>query len=744
MSECQKLLRAETWDRAAEVCAQTFEATGSLMAGLGAAEAANQLGRHEEVLAWTDRLGDDDQAVDIWLMAAEMHRERGENELARQAYRNDLAGRRRLGAHRQATFSAYNLFYLAWADGDLRAALDWARQTHDEAVAAADPEWQLAAFEALASVLYEIGDLERTERVLQVIEEQHTTSQADVRARLMLTRGVVLLDRERYALARDVLQRALAEAPSTMGRSFWRSIQLNLTDIALGLGELPLAHEALAAAWKEAEPDGRRRTALLYYSARLARAEGRNEVARSALERALGEDPPASWAWLLQNEMGLVEEARSDLASAETAYLRAIDHLEALRRDLEIDELKAWLLDRKRRPYEALFRLRAAAGRPEAALEIVERAKARTFLDAFIGQVSSTAAVGDPFVASQWAVDRLDALQALLPAMSESPMVAPQAIDELLVTLRGLHLLLYFRAGEELWAIAVDAPRVRAVRLEASWREIAQEIQGFLADPDDPRRGERLGNLLLPGELLPASGVRLHLVTDDLLGQVPFAALRRDGRYLIEDFVLAQVPSITGLAAMSERLEGEAATAWVLGDPRGDLPQAALEAREVATMLAAELSLGTAATLDVLEQVSPARVLHLATHTGLGPRGPWLMLADGMVSADQIVAGRLRCGLVVLASCSSAARSGHDLWGSLAAAFLASGSRAVLASLWSIEDATTRQLVKDFYTAFERQDAAAALASAQRSWIAADRPPSLWAPFVFFGADSRSPLSRKE
>lgn len=737
MSECQKLMRNESWDRAAEVCTQAFEATGTLVAGLGAAEAAKQLGRHQEALTWVDRLGDEDQATDIWLIAADVHRARGESELERRAYRNDLAARRRLGSHHEAALSAYNLFYLAWADGDFRAALDWARQTHDEAVAAADHEWQLAAFEALASVLYEIGDLERTERVLEVIEERHEPSEAEVRARLLLTRGAVLLDQGRYALSRDALKRALDAAPSTVGRSFRRSVQLNLTDIALNLGELPQAHQALAAALNEAEPDGRRRTALLYYGAWLARSEERYDVAHTSLERALGEDPPASWAWLLENEMGRVEEGRGEPARAEAAFLRAVEHLESLRHQLEIDELKTWLLERKRRPYEALFRLRATTDRPEAALEIAERAKARTFLDAFIGQASPSAeAEGDPFASSQSAVDRLDALQALLPAMSESPVVAPRPIDELLAAVRGRHILLYFRTGDELWAVAVDAPRVRTLRLAAPWPEIAREIQGLIAAPDDPRRAERLGALLLPEELLPPPGGRLHLVTDDLLGQVPFAALRRDGRYLIEDFVLAHVPSVTGLAAMSERLDGDAEAAWVLGDPRGDLPQAAVEAEEVAALLGAEQRLGEAATIAVLERVSPARVVHLATHTGLGPTGPWLMLADGTVSAEQVVAARLRCGLVVLASCSSAARPGRDLWGSLAAAFLASGSRAVLASLWSIDDAATRQLVKDFYSAFERQDAAAALASAQRSWIAAGRPPSEWAPFIFFGAGS--------
>lgn len=35
--------------------------------------------------------------------------------------------------------------------------------------------------------------------------------------------------------------------------------------------------------------------------------------------------------------------------------------------------MKNWLLDQKRKPYEALFRLRAEAGRPTEAVDVMER-----------------------------------------------------------------------------------------------------------------------------------------------------------------------------------------------------------------------------------------------------------------------------------------------------------------------------------------------------------------------------------
>ena len=74
------------------------------------------------------------------------------------------------------------------------------------------------------------------------------------------------------------------------------------------------------------------------------------------------------------------------------------------------------------------------------------------------------------------------------------------------------------------------------------------------------------------------------------------------------------------------------------------------------------------------------------------------------------------------------------MWGSLGAAFLAAGSEAVLASLWSIEDRLAGEFATLLYAGESGEESAAALARVQRAFIAAGRPPSEWAPFVHFGS----------
>lgn len=172
----------------------------------------------------------------------------------------------------------------------------------------------------------------------------------------------------------------------------------------------------------------------------------------------------------------------------------------------------------------------------------------------------------------------------------------------------------------------------------------------------------------------------------------------------------------------------------VLADSHGDLPAAAAESREVADLLASTARTSNQATSMELRRASGASVLHLAVHTGLGPQGAWIRLADHDVTAAQVVTERIGPRMVVLASCASAVRPGRQMWGSLGAAFLAAGSQAVLASLWSIEDERAREFVLRFYAEGGAVDPAGALARAQRVAIHQGVSPSYWAPFVLLGS----------
>ena len=206
--------------------------------------------------------------------------------------------------------------------------------------------------------------------------------------------------------------------------------------------------------------------------------------------------------------------------------------------------------------------------------------------------------------------------------------------------------------------------RLQLRKLAAPAAEIRDLADRFLGHPDDASLATRLGEILLPAGALPEAGRPVYVVADGALGNLPFAALRRRGRFLVEDHGIVFVPSLNALVALEAPRAVPAGPAVALADPQRNLPAAAAEAVEVARRLGGTAWTAGEATAGRLREAARSRTLHLATHTGLGPRGAWLQLADRRVAASEIVADRMGPRLVVLASCASGVRPGREMWGS--------------------------------------------------------------------------------
>jgi CHAT domain-containing protein len=145
-------------------------------------------------------------------------------------------------------------------------------------------------------------------------------------------------------------------------------------------------------------------------------------------------------------------------------------------------------------------------------------------------------------------------------------------------------------------------------------------------------------------------------------------------------------------------------------------------------------------------------IIHLATLGVLNKHNPlfsFVALApspdsDGRLEVHDVSALRLRASLVVLSACQTALGSGRvldvppgDDWVGLVQAFQSAGSATVLATLWPVNDQTTAQLMKRFYSELRAgKTAANALAIAQRSTLNArgSRSPFYWAGFVLDGS----------
>jgi CHAT domain-containing protein len=167
------------------------------------------------------------------------------------------------------------------------------------------------------------------------------------------------------------------------------------------------------------------------------------------------------------------------------------------------------------------------------------------------------------------------------------------------------------------------------------------------------------------------------------------------------------------------------------------------EARRVAEILGVPPVLGPMATVALVRDALPrAPIIHLAAHAqfdGTDPMKSVIRLADGTLTARELIGAYCEAKLVVLSACEGAS-AGRGIGGEvvgLANALLRAGAGAVLAPLWRADDKATAFLMTLFYEGrVWGLDDAAALAEAMKatgdhpSW----RHPSFWSGFVLLSA----------
>ena len=739
--ECLDLLEQRKYETAVTSCQASYDRSRDPRVGLAAARAHYALGHDDQAVIWPRRLAGSAEEAAGWDVAADARRRRKEPDLEKQARLKALALYRDRKDLKSLARCQYSMFYSSWERSDHLLAFTSARDAYASALAASDLPMARKALEGLFSALYEIGDLEGAKAALARLELLDAGPDREAVARYWTHAAAVLMAEGRWHLARSALTTALQALAGGEQPRLLRSIHLNLAEVHLELADLGAAGNELALAWRYAE-DGIPSTALLYATARHAYQGDHLETAVQSLDRARQQGPVSDWEWDVECLRGKVEERRRRPLAASEAFDRSTRIVDKMRTSASTDEFKSWVLDQRREPFERLFRLQASETRHALeALDTAERAKARGFLDAFVR------ALADPSNPAQgWSpgasAQRVELLQSYLQTGSASPIATLWPASELLRQIGDRRVFFYFEARPDLWLIRLGHGGLSIKRLgEAA--SAGRLMEEFAARPDDPKAAEALGQLLFPPGSLPGRGTMLYVVTDGTLDRIPLAAVRVGGRFLAQDYPLSYVPSVNALVAIegshTQRVESAGA---VLGDPRGDLPAARAEAIEVAQRLGMDPVLGSRATIASFREAASGRVLHVATHVEMSAAGPRLVLADGSVDAREVMEWRVKPQVVVLASCLGAARRSRGVWGSLSAAFLAAGSHSVVAALSSVEDRSAREFLSEFYRQGGPREPSQALASAQRTFIAAGRPPSFWSPFVVLGSGRSAPIEK--
>ncbi len=475
--------------------------------------------------------------------------------------------------------------------------------------------------------------------------------------------------------------------------------------------------------------------------------------------------------WTSAYRQGLLQRQLGQRDAAFRSFEESLDAIETLRRQsIPEDGVKTAFLDDKQSVYEEAIGLALELKRPEAALLIAERARARSFIDLLSGREIESSRPGDEEVLrevrklddgsrgdAQKPAARLATLRREQPELVSLTYVPPPSLDGLRqeAISRKATIVEYFLGREALsiWVVKPDGA-IECARSPAGRREIERIVQGMREDlnrnleKSDPLPAlRRLYELLVEPveDRLPKdAGELVIIVPHGELFLVSFAALLdRGGRFFIERHKLALAPS-TGVLEYTRRkkervIHAAAPRLLAVGNPRmpergdpaqplGPLPGAEEEVEALARRFPAErltVLTGERARKSLFRTLSPGQtVIHLATHAVLreDPLASSIALApegdgdSGLLTVREVFGLDLHADLVVLSACNTALGriSGDGVIG-LSRAFIHAGAASVLVSLWRVEDLTARLLMDDFYGALEkyRGDKAAALREAQ-------------------------------
>ena len=251
------------------------------------------------------------------------------------------------------------------------------------------------------------------------------------------------------------------------------------------------------------------------------------------------------------------------------------------------------------------------------------------------------------------------------------------------------------------------------------------------------------------------------IVPEGDLFLVPFPALQdANGKFLSEAFRIRLIPSLTTLKLIQSSPDDfhSATGVLIVGDPEvhpktrlRPLPEAKKEAQEIAELLGVTAVVGNQATKEsILQKMQGVSLIHLAAH-GDSERGEIALSpncsskqtpdkTDFMLTMEDIAKVGIRAKLVVLSCCHSGRGEIMKSEGvvGISRAFLASGARCVLVSLWALEDKSTKDFMIRFYRHLVRDKLSASEALHQSmKWMRESKKYSVsdWAPFVLIGDD---------
>ncbi|MBD1909145.1 MULTISPECIES: CHAT domain-containing protein [unclassified Leptolyngbya] len=441
------------------------------------------------------------------------------------------------------------------------------------------------------------------------------------------------------------------------------------------------------------------------------------------------------WHW----QLGRVLREQGQRDESIAAYQRAIATLQSIRTDLvamnpEVQFTFQQNIEPIHRELMSLLMRGGPSGEPSPeelestrqVIESLQQAELENFfreacLDAqpvAIEQIDSQAAVFYPVILP----DRLEVIVHLpdRPLQHHTVSVTPDQVTETVLELRRR---LVNRIGNPTQTLP-----------------LVQQVYDWLIRPSAV-------------ELQESEVKTLVFVLDGPLRNLPMAVLHDGDRFLIEQYSVALTPGLQLLTPRPLNTQQISVIAAGLTESRqgfSPLPGVGNELTRIAQQLPSQTLLNQDFTRDTLQQAiatNSAPVVHLATHGQFSSSVDETFILSW---SDRITINQLRSllqgtelnrqspiELLVMSACQTASGDQRAVLG-LAGIAVRAGARSTLASLWSVDDQATSELMEHFYHELAKSDVTKAEAL-RRAQVAILQNPVYgqrayyWAAFVLLG-----------
>ena len=519
------------------------------------------------------------------------------------------------------------------------------------------------------------------------------------------------------------------------------------------------ARQVLAGAADRAKTLGDKRLAAYAWGSlgRLNEIEGEYPAAEIYTERALNlisNYDAADIAYQYFWQLGRVKKERGQISQAIAAYTRAYDALQSLRSDIatinpevqfdfrdevepvyrqlvELDVKYAEVLNRQDNKTDSQARLVQARD----VVESLQIAQLNNFFrEACIDANPQTIDAIDPAAAVVYPIILDDELEILLSLPNRPPTLYTSKVS---------------RTELETTVEAINKSLLSSAIPVESFLPQYQQVYNWLIQP-------------LEAELSKNKIETIAFVLDGGLRNIPMSVLHDGKQYLVEKYALALTPGLQLLDPKPLTAFQLDAVVGGLSEIRndfpphqnfGNLPEVPAELQAIENVGLADNSLlNKQFTKQAIGQkitASGSPIVHLATHAKFSSKAEdtFILTWDGQINIkdldnllrDDTFNRKNNIELLVLSACETASGDPRATLG-LAGVAVQAGARSTLATLWSVVDESTAEIMAEFYRQLEKSETTKAnkaevLRQAQIA-LMNDKQfnhPHFWSPFVLIG-----------